>query len=91
MAKHRRVTPRPLNMTTLSEHDLSEIGAELSRSRPSIPRASVEAAIRGATHALAGLNIAAHHGATLIRRHAEASLEDADAAGGREVGDTSSA
>jgi hypothetical protein len=76
-------------MAVLSEQDLSETVAQLSRSRPSVPRANVEAALRGATDALAGLAIAAPHWVTLVRNHAEASLDDTDTSGGREAGNTS--
>jgi hypothetical protein len=78
-------------MAILSEKDLSETVAQLSRSRPSVPRAHVEAALREATDALLGLAVAAPHWITLVRNHAEASLDDTDAAGSREADDTSSA
>lgn len=68
-------------MAILSEDDLSEAVAQLSRSRPSVPRANVEAALRDATDALAGLAVAAPHWVTLVRNHAEANLDDTDAAG----------
>ncbi len=91
MARHRRTTPRRNIMAVLSEQDLSETVAQLSGSRPSVPRAHVEAALRDATAALAGLAVAAPHWVTLVRNHAEASLDDTDAADGREAGNTSSA
>ena len=86
VAKHRRTTPRRNPLVVLSEQDLSETVAQLSRSRPSVPRAHVEAALRDATDALAGLAVAAPHWVTLVRNHAEASLDDMDAVGGREAG-----
>lgn len=76
-------------MAAMSEQDLSEAVAQLSRSRPSVPRANVEAALRDATDTLAGLAVAAPHWVTLVRNHAEARLDDTDAASSHGAGNTS--
>jgi hypothetical protein len=75
-------------MAAMSTHDLSETVAQLSRSHPSVPQANVQAALRDATYALAGLVLAAPHWITLVRNRAETSLDDKDAADNPEDGNT---
>ena len=77
MAKHRRSSRTPSALAEVPADELAAISAELRQRLPSAPSDRVDAAVRDAANTLSGLDVAPQHVSTLVRRRAEASLDQA--------------
>jgi len=76
MANHRRRSRTASAASELSEAELAALVAELQGRLPSTASDLVAAAVRDALMVLSGLDTALHHLSTLVRRRAEATLDE---------------
>jgi len=76
MANHRRRSRTASAASELSEAELAALVAELQGRLPSTASDLVAAAVREALAVLSGLDTALHHLAALVRRRAEATLDE---------------